>query len=211
MTSSRRMLDYIEFKGIKKTNFYKITGLSNGYLDKVSEIGSDKIASILNYFPSLNTYWLITGNGSMEISESNIVDSKSIPVYPHIASAGKVQLFKDMSHSQSEGYISVPQMPRCDGAIPIVGDSMYPLLKSGDLVCYQIKEVCDLIYGEMYLVDWLDSRDDDYLTVKYIQKGSNGDTLRLVSYNKNHEDIEVRKDRIRQLALVKLTVRFNSL
>lgn len=102
-------------------------------------------------------------------------------------------------------------MPKCDGAIPIIGDSMYPLLKSGDLVCYKIMDVADVLYGEMYIVDWLDSRGDDYLTVKYLAKGSNKDMLKLISYNKHHDDIEIQKERIRQLALVKLTIRFNSL
>ena len=39
-------------------------------------------------------------------------------------------------------YISIPRLPKCDGAVYVTGDSMYPLLKSGDIVLY--KEVSDI-------------------------------------------------------------------
>ena len=47
-------------------------------------------------------------------------------------------------------------MLKCDGAIHIVGDSMYPLLKAGDIVFYKEMSI-DLqyiFYGEMYLLSY---------------------------------------------------------
>lgn len=223
-----KIVKYLNFKGISKYKFYKETGFSNGFLDKTGAIGSDKCEIICSHYPDLNIEWLILDKGEMISSKKFYRDSitnetmlntlldiydikNAIPVYPHIATAGAVQLFKDFRHDQSDGFIHVPNMPKCDGAIPVVGDSMYPLLKSGDLVCYKVIDVPDIIYGEMYIVDWTNSRGDDYLTVKYVAKGSNKDVLKLISYNKHHDDIEVNKATIRQLALVKLTVRFNTL
>jgi hypothetical protein len=68
------------------------------------------------------------------------------------------------------GKIVIPNMSSCDGAVYVSGDSMYPLLKSGDIIGF--KEISDfhhLIYGEMYLVSFcLDG--DDYLVVKYVTR-----------------------------------------
>jgi len=62
MTSVDRIRAYIDSHGIKKSEFYLKTNLSNGYLDKVKELGADKIESIITAFPDINLYWLVTGN-----------------------------------------------------------------------------------------------------------------------------------------------------
>lgn len=71
MTSIDRIIKFIEFKGIKKSVFYKNTGLSNGYLDKVKELGADKILSIISFYTEINIEWLITGEGEMLKQEGN--------------------------------------------------------------------------------------------------------------------------------------------
>ena len=60
-----RILQIIEYKGINKSQFYRQTRLSNGFLDKVKDIGASKIEYILNSFPEIDASWLITGKGSM--------------------------------------------------------------------------------------------------------------------------------------------------
>lgn len=60
-----RMLKYLDYKGISKYKFYKDTKLSNGFLDKNRNIGSDKCAIISNSYPEINIEWVITGKGKM--------------------------------------------------------------------------------------------------------------------------------------------------
>lgn len=60
-----RIFKFIKHKGINKSEFYRITGISNGYLDKVRDVGASKIEHILNVFPDLNPVWIITGKESM--------------------------------------------------------------------------------------------------------------------------------------------------
>ena len=60
-----RILQFIDYKGINKSNFYKSTGLSNGFLDKVKDIGVSKLELILKNYPELSTEWLIFGTGNM--------------------------------------------------------------------------------------------------------------------------------------------------
>ena len=48
-------------------------------------------------------------------------------------------------------------------------------------------------------------------TVKYIQKAERDDYVKLVSQNPHHADKEIAKSRIRALALVKASIRMNSI
>lgn len=167
--------------------------------------------------------WLITGQGEMlkEGSSTQVYPLRSdkaikhqvIPLYDLEASAGLVQLFQDSSSVTPIDTISIPNLPKCDGALYVVGDSMYPLLKSGDIVMY--KQVHDLpndfFWGEMYLVH-IDMDGDTYTTVKYIQQSTVGpEHIKLVSYNQHHSPKDIHLSRVRAAALVKASVRINSM
>ena len=89
---------------------------------------------------------------------------------------------------------------------------MYPLLKSGDIIAY--KEVSDLSYllwGEMYLLSIVLDSGDSYVTVKYVQKGEQKGHVKLVSQNQHHQDREIPHDAIKFAALVKASIRINSM
>ena len=88
---------------------------------------------------------------------------------------------------------------------------MYPLLKSGDIVLYkQLKDIGDIFWGDMYLLS-IDIDGEEYITVKYIQKSEREGYVKLVSQNPHHADKEVAVDCIRALALVKASIRMNSI
>ncbi|CAK5273294.1 unnamed protein product [Mycena citricolor] len=98
------------------------------------------------------------------------VGSQSVPLYNVEGTAGLVPLFLDKASRQPVDYIHIPNLPKCDGAIYVVGDSMYPLLKSGDIVLYkQLNDINDIFWGDMYLLS-IDIDGEEYITVKYIQK-----------------------------------------
>ena len=64
-----RILKFIELKGLSKNKFYIETGLSNGFLDKVKDVGVSKVEQILNAYPEINPIWLLTGEGYMIIDK----------------------------------------------------------------------------------------------------------------------------------------------
>lgn len=68
-----RLLQFIEYKKISKSKFYKETGLSNGFLDKVKDIGVSKIERILQTYPEINLYWLVLGKGEMLLSSDTYI------------------------------------------------------------------------------------------------------------------------------------------
>lgn len=168
----------------------------------------------------INIDWLITGKGSphevkkFRLKTDNNIPEQSIPVYDIEATAGLVTLFDNNKQVKPIEHLSIPRLPKCDGAVYITGDSMYPLLKSGDIVVY--KQLNDLqkdniFWGEMYLVSII-TDDDEFTTVKYIQKSDRGDDfVKLVSYNKHHQDKDIHLSSIKAMALVKASVRFNSM
>ena len=82
----------------------------------------------------LGTAFLQSIYGTAEMSSMMILGS--VPLYNVEGTAGLVPLFLDKASRQPVDYIHIPNLPKCDGAIYVVGDSMYPLLKSGDIVLF---------------------------------------------------------------------------
>jgi phage repressor protein C with HTH and peptisase S24 domain len=170
---------------------------------------------------NVNPDWLDTGKGNMfnaepdltafRLRSDNSLPMQSVPLYSIEGTAGLVPLFNDNTSNKPINFIHIPNLPKCDGAIYIVGDSMYPLLKSGDIVLYkQLQHIEDIFWGDMYLLS-IDIDGEEFITVKYIQKSDKEGYIKLVSENRHHADKEIQMSRIRALALVKASIRINSL
>lgn len=229
---SERVGQYIDKKGISYYAFENSLGASRGSISKAvkegKSIGSNVLETIMSIYTDINPNWLLTGQGDMFMSNDeflinrevaafnlktdNSLENQQIPLYDIEAVAGLVPLFSGKANQTPIDYISIPRLPKCDGAVYVTGDSMYPLLKSGDIVLY--KEVTDIkneiFWGEMYLLS-LDMSGEEYITVKYIQKSDFEGCVRLVSQNKHHQDKDVEFNKIKALALVKASVRINAM
>ncbi|MCC8088752.1 MAG: helix-turn-helix domain-containing protein [Rikenellaceae bacterium] len=173
---------------------------------------------------NINPEWLDTGEGEMSSGElvreftplahsrtDRSVSIQRVPLYNIEGTAGLVPLFLDNNYIAPIDYIQIPNLPKCDGAIYIGGDSMYPLLKSGDIVLY--KQTTDIVnnifWGEMYLIS-IDLDGEEYITVKYIQKSELPEHIKLVSQNPHLADKDIPISRIKALAFVKASIRINS-
>lgn len=224
MSVINRIKQIIEYKEISVRQFCIEVGIANGFLDKVKDVGSEKLLKILYKYPDISPEWLLTGNGAMQKednrmtkiyeSENNIYNSivsdAEIPLYDIEAAANLKTIFADKTQNIIDK-IRIPQLPKCDGAVYVRGDSMYPLLKAGDIVVF--KEIYNMEYlttGEMYLVDYT-IEGDDYLVVKYIQKGDSEGKVKLVSYNGHHQSLDIPVSAIRSLAIVKASIRLNTM
>lgn len=63
-----RLLQFAEQQGLKKEEFYRQIGIDGANFrgkNALSELGSEKIVSILSTFPELNSDWLLLGRGEM--------------------------------------------------------------------------------------------------------------------------------------------------
>lgn len=228
-----RIKEFIDYKGLSIAAFERSIGMSNASFGKSLKnkgaIGSDKIENILFKYKELSAEWLLTGNGEMiKPSVSRVVmettaihqprtfekkeEMQVVYLYDFNASAGLRSLFDNTKQNIIDS-IKIPNLPKCDGAIHIVGDSMYPLLKSGDIILYKQMplDIENLLYGEMYLLSY-DIDGEDYIVVKYVRKSGKGEPfITLGSENPEHAACDIDFRRVNALALVKASVRINSM
>jgi len=190
--------------------------------ERQSSPGYDTIRNIIDCASlGVNANWLITGKGDIYKTNNiqlinqakyteKLFEEQEVTLYDVGAAANLKTLFCSKDQNIL-GKIRIPDMPKCDGAIYVTGDSMYPLLKSGDIIIYkEIQDIHNIFFGEMYLLS-MEVEGDEYLTVKYVNRSEKKDCIRLVSYNTHHEPIDVALTDIRAMALVKLSIRKNTM
>lgn len=239
MKAIERFYQYLEYKGIKSTRFEKDNGLSNGYLGtqlkRNGNLGEEILNKLVDNCLDINPTWLLTGRGSMvkidnyaqNLNQDNnnylqepsspgfkvTKKDKPIPLYNVQEATSAATIFSDENSVEFIDEITIPNLPKCDGAVYISSDSMYPLLKSGDIVIYKkvAASIENIYWGEMYLISLLNADKEEYVMVKWIQKSEKGDDfVKLVSENKFHESKDFPMDAITGLALVKASIRINA-
>lgn len=218
-----RIKEYIDSKGISISAFEKSIGMSNASFGKSLKnkgaIGSDKLENILNIYSDINPDWLLTGRGEM-LKDTQLqvlhqpkttemkLEEQDVLLYD-ISAAANLRTLLANKNQNILGVISIPDMPKCDGAVCVTGDSMYPLLKSGDIIAYkEIHDFSNVIYGEMYLVSF-EIEGDEFLVVKYVNRSELEGHIKLVSYNQHHDPKDIPISCICAMALVKLSIRKN--
>lgn len=227
-----RIQSISDSKGFKSINDFALNGLNYSSSEKINRLKKtgkkpsyDILEDITNKFEDVDANWLLTGRGDMfrEKSKLQLISGKrktsdaiildqEIPLYDLEATAGLQELFDTGKPQKVLDTIKIPNLPRCDGAITISGDSMYPLLKSGDMVLYKQASVESIFYGEMYLLSVKIDHWEEYVTVKYIQKSEMGDGyIKLVSQNQYHQPKDIKIDQISALALIKASIRINTM
>lgn len=224
-TDKEKIIQYLEIKGFSKRSFYDKTGFGGGFLDKGSSLGVDKLKIILENYEDFDPMWLLSDRevdiyqsfretSAVYRTKTDVDQLKQlIPLYDLQASAGLVELFQDSKANVPVESIQIPNLPKCDGAVYVTGDSMYPLLKSGDIVIY--KEIQDILnnifWGEMYLIS-IDMDGEEYISVKFLQKSDLGNEyIKLVSQNSHHQSKDISLSKVRALAIVKASIRINSM
>ena len=209
--------------------FYKKTGLSNGFLDKNRNIGSDKCEIISVYYPNLSLEWLITGKGDME--KPNMQDSLyNESIIKSIRFSDETKNTENLIHSLNE--------PNSEYGIPLIPiDAMAGFGTGGvqvmdyDTQKYVVPEFTELnvdfmirvkgssmypkynsgdlvackklvlsdIFFQWNKVYVLDT--DQGALIKRIKKGSE-DNLLIVSDNPAYEPYELHLSKIHAIAIV---------
>lgn len=224
-----RIKEYIDHKGISMRAFEASTGLSNGsfasQLKNDKTIGVDRLENILRVYSDINIEWLLTGEGEMLKQDQAriqrldhpkaieaIHETQTVNLYDFEASAGLRTLF-DNGKANIIDTIRIPNLPKCDGAIHITGDSMYPILKSGDIVLYKVMplNIEDIHWGEPYLLSFYEDDTDVAVVVKYIQKSDTKGYIKLASHNQYHAAREIAFVRVNAIAIIKASIRINSM
>jgi transcriptional regulator with XRE-family HTH domain len=154
------------------------------------------------------------GRRKAEGADRKLAKTRSLPQVPvfNLAAPGGLAGFSDNREGMID-FVYIPNMPPCDGAVYITGESMYPLLRSGDMVLFQFTSDLDqgIFYGEMYLVSFFIGKQE-FTALKFIQPSDLGAAyLKLVSHNQHFGSKDIPRKAVRALALVKASIRLNSM
>lgn len=231
-----RLISYINEKGITATEFALGAGLSANFVISMrSSIQRKSLDKIAKAYPDLNMTWLMTGSGSMiredapkavePTIEPSAKEMNVEPVtQPEETPKGAVMLYDTLaaantSHgfsgdiNQPLGMVFFPGMPECDNCVLAWGDSMYPVYKNGDIIGIKFlpKGRPSFLWGEAYVINFVDSNGEDMLVIKYVKKSEKGDDyIKLVSENDFYDPIDISLASIRYSARVKWSIHLNA-
>lgn len=208
-----RIRQYLDFKGISDYRFEKELSLSKGYINKAKNPTSDVLMKICGIYTDISPEWLVTGKGEMikntereqktiEISESAISETKrkGALIYDIDATCGLSGRDVDFTDEKVIGSIDAPEINPDSKIIFATGDSMLPLIASGDRVVIRKIESWDFFnYGQVYLII-----TNEYRLIKRVRRHpKDSDNLILLrSENPDYDDIDLPKREIIHLFIV---------
>ena len=202
-----RIYQLIDAKKIGVREFTDAIGVSESYIRNISKsISAEKLMRISQLFPDLNPDWLLTGEGSMLLSDNPKttaipIDAPEVvylPVVPHSARAGTLgeyeQLFAD-DYSRRQPVLVTRQMHGRYICFQIEGDSMEPTLRHGDVV--MARHIDRDLYkdSKLHLRSWsvwiIVTSTDGILIKEIADHDVKGGVLTLHSLNPLYEDLTV--------------------
>lgn len=213
-----RLIQYLNYKGISPQQLEASLGYPEGFVNGITEkIHPYKIDKILYHYPDLNREWLLTGEGEMLNKEQspslspindmvignsdgdNFKSQHTIKYYPNVdGSMGGVQFLDNPDEAVCN--IVIPGYSDCNFAINAYGDSMYPLIKGGQIVLMIEWTERFIDWGRIYLV----VTKTGYRAIKRIFPGSTNETITCKSENaENNPPFEVNIEDIHKIYLVK--------
>lgn len=173
----------------------------NKMLDGQQKITNKTLKKISDY-NHVNLDWLLTGEGEMlkPVSEIDSEKKKFIRYYPEVnGTMGEIEL-SDEPDERKHIDIWIPGYEDCTHAINAYGDSMSPLIKSGQVVIMKRWEESYLAWGRIYCV----VTKGGYRTIKRIYPSQREGFVELRSENTaENPPFEIPTEDITQCYLVK--------
>lgn len=211
----------IDKKGITISELSKISGV--GYTSLSSILRKQRVigdATILKLSKSLGVSFEELKNPKTFFTENksdNYVEERKttyntksvetpeslgkIPYFDIDVTAGNVQLFHDNKEVPTD-YYSVPkEINDVDFCFKVRGDSMYDKILPGAIVFVkQILDISVIEFGQVFIIITAEQR-----MVKYVRRHPTkpDDMVLLRSHNNHYDDIDLPKEKITNLLLVK--------
>ncbi len=210
-TIVERIRQIIEHKRFSERFFCMEIGVANGFLNKVKDVGSDKLNKILYKYPEINPVWLLTGKESMLIANNNQSDprniSNSLSVSNGIPLVAETELRKfwneefSIQETAIKARYVVPKFKyrAIDFMVEVSDNGMFPKYSSGDiLACAVIKEETFIQWNKPYVI----VTKGQGILIKRIKKSVDEKTLLVISDNESYEPFEIPKSEIIGIAII---------
>lgn len=160
--------------------------------------------NILSDYLEVSAEWLLTGkeggiDSNIKVDREFNSKNRVIKYYPSVnGSMGGLE-FLDNPNETSVDMI-VPGFSECKFAINAYGDSMFPVIKSGQVVLLMEWQENFIEWGRIYLI----VTKTGYRTIKYLKPSKENDSFSCESENKeNNPPFDIKKEDILKLFLVK--------
>lgn len=124
--------------------------------------------------------------------------SPKIPFYNIDVTATIMTSFEDFPES-IEYEIDFPEFNDCIAALPVIGDSMYPEFKNGDIIAVKPAPTTHFEYGAVHLI----ITSEGFRTIKRLRKHKNSSKVVLQPSNDRFDEATINKEDIKSLYLVK--------
>jgi phage repressor protein C with HTH and peptisase S24 domain len=202
----QRIIKFMAYKKLSHKRFESAAGLSNGYINSLRHSPTaTKLQSILEAFPDLNRVWLLTGEGEMLNSKTDIANStlQTLPLIPVEAMAGFLSGNSNtIMDYDCEQYV-VPAF-KADYLIRVQGDSMVPKYESGDIIACRRVSLGGLWFqwGKTYVLDTAQGA-----LVKRIEPSETEGCVSIHSENPKYKPFDLPVEEIYAVALVVGTIR----
>lgn len=222
-TLLHRISQVAKKEGISIGALEKSIGASKGVISRAiqnnTDIQSKWLTKIVENYPLYSAEWLLSGEGEMikgkvktfEFKSEDGRSTRRIPFYDTFATDVFTAIYNDTPLEISD-YISIPNLPPVDGALYARGDSMSPLISSGDIVIFKVVErnPDNILWGHIYIITYF-IEGDEFMVLKYIKRSSKAGYILLESYNPRFDPQEIPSNSIIGLALVKASITFHTI
>lgn len=166
MNTRERLKLFLTSINISEGSFEKATGLAKGFVSKVGDsIRTSSLEKIKSVYPSLNTSWLLTGDGDMLTSKAEIAKDTNADeitkkngyityLLPMSAMGGSLTGFAEPGVLLQNCEAVVSPIENVDFAITVYGDSMAPEYPSGSrILIKKINPNLFIEWGKVYVLD----------------------------------------------------------
>jgi phage repressor protein C with HTH and peptisase S24 domain len=204
MRKAKSLAEIARLHGKTSQYFTDLKGGKSNYSREFLDFLSEKFG--------VNKIWVITGEGYMfdtDATDLTFVNepmeryevkkkNKGVPYYDIDVTASNIESFSDMPEV-AEYTVDFKPFNDCIAMLPIVGDSMYPEFKNGDIIAIKEAPTTHFMFGETHLV----ITKEGFRTVKKLRKHPQDDKVILKPVNPNYDETEIKKEDILKLYLVK--------
>lgn len=199
---------------MNQSDLSRLLGKQKSYISEIfnesREASEQFVRLFCEFFDQISPEWVLTGRGEMLQSESSAKEPQKgsvIRYWSELIATGGDQIVFNAEQRSGFQEMRLPNFTDCTDAIPLIGDSMYPRYKSGQIIVVKPWIESFIEYGQIYLI----VTKSNYCTVKYLRPGADNSKITCCSENAAcYPPFEILLDDIANLYIVKGAIEQNT-
>lgn len=195
--AAERLAYIIDSSGISQRSYAMGAGIDPSNFSKIVNGKKElpmSVARRIEKTYGISSHWLIKGTGDMMKRNPFEKEKDSIPFYNDLqVSAGKEYLALSPASEVPSQYICIPGLSSASYAFPVIGCSMEPTIKAGDIIAVREMDRLDrLDPDKIYMILTRDDR-----MIKHLAVDNDDDSyLWCLSDNENYPKFRILKSEV---------------